>query len=65
MKEDEVRSIIIEWSESYRPPQHQSHGKRNATPGEPTFSSDAPDHIRYAMRHNFNWQKLSDLVNDK
>jgi hypothetical protein len=61
LKDGEVRSLIIEWGENYRPAQNKDHGKLKPK-GEPTTNSDAPGNIRHALRHNFNWSRLTNLV---
>lgn len=61
LKDGEIRSLIIEWNETYRPAHNKDHAQVN-TDSKPTFNSDAPGNMRYAMRHNFDWSKLMALL---
>jgi hypothetical protein len=61
LKDGEVRSLIVEWSENYRPEKNKDHSKLKPK-GEPTTNSDALGNIRHALRNNFNWSKFTSLV---
>ena len=61
LKDGEIRSLIVEWNEEYRPAHNKDHSQLNSD-SKPTFNSDAPGNMRYAMRHNFEWQKLTALL---
>jgi hypothetical protein len=64
IKDGEVRSIILQWEENYRPERNENHGKLKPEP-EPTKNTDTPGHLRYAMRHTFDWSNLAGLSKAK
>lgn len=61
MQDGEIRTLMMEWTENYRPPVNKDHKKRGSI-GEPTGYSDLPESLDCGMRTRFAWKKLIGLV---